>query len=263
MNGHHLSTFRLPSDLPTFWESATDAPLSFRIKQLDVPILNVGKWVEWWHEYVTMLSFYLLGVVFHSVGLVDKEEEDEVLDDEVKLLIVQAWRTDTKGEMLGILFVKVRDGHLEPITGEVLVFLAQLLDDLPLDVLSRCDEQSALTTLTRMLAPHLLWSTCTEIDEGNCYYPSSCHYLVIDMTDLTLWDPIIRRVEMEGVADDAEAEEEREEESEEEEEDSGAEVDDPDYHESEESELGGSESGGSGSPNEQSKEEDEAATQRI
>ncbi|GBG85979.1 hypothetical protein CBR_g40792 [Chara braunii] len=231
--------------------SATNVPLSFRIKELDVSILDAGKWAEWWNAYVA-LSFCLLEVVFHWA-------EDEVPDDEVELLIIQAWRTDTEGELLGILFGKVRDGHLEPITSKVPVFLAQLLDDLPLDILSLCDERSTQAALTRTLVPHLLCSTCTELDGDNCYYPSSGHYLVIDVTDLTLWDPIIRRVEVEGEADREEVEEEREEGSEEEEENSGAESNDPDYHESEEGELGESESNELGGPNERSEEDEGAA----
>ncbi|GBG58920.1 hypothetical protein CBR_g24271 [Chara braunii] len=176
-----------------------------------------------------MLSFCLLEVMFHWAEPADKNEEDEIPDDEVELLIVQAWRMDMEGEFLGLLFGKVKDDHMEPITNEVLVFLAQLLDDLPLDIISRCDERPAVATLTRTLVPHLLWSTCAELDGDNtdkCYYPSSGHYLAIDVTDLTLWDPIIRRVEVEGVVDDAEKE--REEESEEEEEeDSEAKTGDP------------------------------------
>ncbi|GBG69665.1 hypothetical protein CBR_g4495 [Chara braunii] len=163
---------------------------------------------EWWNAYVA-LSFCLLEVVFHWAEQADKDEEDEVPDDDVELLLIQEWRTDTHGELLGILFGKVRDDHLEPITSEILMFLAQLLDDLPLDILSRCDERSTPGVLTHTLVPHLLWSTCTELDDDNCYYPSSGHYLVFDETDLTLWDPITRRVEVEGETNDEEVEEER------------------------------------------------------
>ncbi|GBG78782.1 hypothetical protein CBR_g28006 [Chara braunii] len=261
MNRHRLSTVGLPSDLPTFWQSATDVPLSLRIRQLDVPILDVGKWAGWWNAYVA-LSFRLLEVMFHWVEPTDKDEEDEILDDKVELLIVQAWRMDTEGELLGLLFGKLRDGHLEPITNEVLVFLAQLLDVLLLDIISCCDERPAVATFTRTLVPHLLWSTCTELDGDNCYYPSSGHNLAIDVTDLTLWDPIVRRVEVEGVANDAEEEREEESEEEDEDEDSEAETNDPDYHESEESQLGGSGPDESNSPDEPSKEKDEVAAQR-
>ncbi|GBG89776.1 hypothetical protein CBR_g49628 [Chara braunii] len=194
----------------------------------------------------------------------DKDEEDEVPDDDVELLIVQAWRTDTEGELLGILFGKVRDGHLEPITSEVLVFLAQLVHDLPLEILSCCNERSTPTALPRTLAPQLLWSTCTKLDSDNIYLPSTGDYLVIDVTDITLWDPVIRRVEV-GTGEEEEEREEEEEEREgtnEEEEDSEAGSNDPDNRESEETGSEGSGSEESGGSDEQSEEEDEAVAQR-
>ncbi|GBG74639.1 hypothetical protein CBR_g19046 [Chara braunii] len=260
MNQHCLSTFGLPSDLPTFWQSATDAPLSFRIEQLEVSILEAAKWRKWWNAYVAW-SFCLLRVVFHWAESANKDEEDEVPEDEVELLIVQAWRTDTEGELLGILFGKPRDDHLEPITSEVLIFLSQLLGDLPLDIISRCDQRPTPTALTCTLALHLMWSPCTEINGDNCCYPSSGHYLVIDVIDVTFWDPIIRRGEEREEAS-GEIEEVSEEEEEEDEDNSGPESDDPDYEELEESESGGSESYESASPSEQSKEEDEATVQK-
>ncbi|GBG75579.1 hypothetical protein CBR_g20210 [Chara braunii] len=246
MNRHRLSTSSLPSDIPTFWVSAVDPTLSFRIRQLDVPTLDAAKWALWWHAYVA-LNFFLLKVVFHWAGPADKSEEDEISDDEPKLLIVQAWRTDTEGELLGILFGEVRDSHLDSITYEVLVFLTQLVHDLPLDILSRCDERPGTATLARALAPHLLWSTCTKLVGDHYCYPSEGAYLVINVTDLSFWDPLIRRVNVGETSEEAEEEEKEavEEEIEEddhlqykegeetpEEEESEAESDDPDYHDS-------------------------------
>ncbi|GBG61272.1 hypothetical protein CBR_g19804 [Chara braunii] len=190
-------------------------------------------------------------------GEIHKDEDDEVPNDKGELLIVQAWRMDTEGELLGILFGKVRDEHLEPITSEVSVLLAQLIDDLPLQILSRRDERSAPAALPRTLAPRLMarWSTCTELDGDNIYLPSSGDYLVIDVTDITLWDPIIRRVEV-GAGEEEERENTNEEE------DSDARSDDPDYRESEETGSEGSGSDESGSSGGRSEEEDEAAAQR-
>ncbi|GBG90230.1 hypothetical protein CBR_g50408 [Chara braunii] len=130
----------------TALESAVDAALSFRIREFDVSILDATKWAEWWHAYMA-LSFYLLEVVFHWAKPTDKSKEDEILDDEVELLIIQVWRTDKEGELLGILFREVRDGHLDSITDKSLMFLAQLLDDLPLEILSRSDERPGTGTL--------------------------------------------------------------------------------------------------------------------
>ncbi|GBG81436.1 hypothetical protein CBR_g32113 [Chara braunii] len=193
-------------------------------------------------------------MVFHWAEAAPEAEGGEVPDDEVELLIVQAWRTSTKEELLGILFGKVEEGHLEAITDELLVFLAQLVDDLPLDILSRCDGKLGTDVLACALAPHLLWSTCTELDRDNCFYPSPSLYLDIDVTDLTLWDPFVWR----GNALEADDEEEEEESGEEE---SGTDRDNPDYigSEEEEEESG---SGESSSRPPRSKEEEEAEAQR-
>ncbi|GBG90826.1 hypothetical protein CBR_g51331 [Chara braunii] len=288
MNRHGLSTFSLPFDIPTFWQFAVDPVLSFKIRQLDVPILDAAKWAQWWHAYVA-LNFCLLEVVFHLAELADRSEEDEIPYDEPKLLILQAWRTDTDGELLGILFGEVRNGHLDLITDEVLVFLTQLLDDLPLDILSRCDERPGTATLARTSAPRPLWSTCTELDVDHCYYPPEGGYQVINVTDLSFWDPLIRRVDVGETSEEVGEEEEGavEEEIEEndhlrytegeetpEEEESEAESDDPDYQESEDakSEEASSEreeteeeeagSGESSGLDELSKEEREVVAQR-
>ncbi|GBG75085.1 hypothetical protein CBR_g19598 [Chara braunii] len=194
-----------------------------------------------------------------------------------------------EGELLGILFGEVPDGYLDSITDEVVVFLTQLLDDLPLEILLRCDERPGTATLARTLDPHLLWSTCTELDGDHCYYPFEGAYLVIDVTDLSFWDPLIRRVNVGETSEEAKEEEEEavEEEIEEddhlqykegeetpEEDESEAESDDSDYHESEdtESEEASSEqeeteeeegiSGESSGPDEQSREEREVVAQR-
>ncbi|GBG67884.1 hypothetical protein CBR_g1003 [Chara braunii] len=98
-----------------------------------------------------------------------------------------------------------------------------LADDLPLDILSHSDKQSGTHVLSRTLEPHLVWSTCMEIDEDNCLYPSQPLYLEIDITDLTFWDPIARQ----NVAQDEEIRGADEEE--EEEEPANEERDDPDY----------------------------------
>ncbi|GBG92336.1 hypothetical protein CBR_g55216 [Chara braunii] len=188
-------------------------------------ILDDEKWEEWWGAYVE-LGFCLLEVVFHWAELAPNAEGGEIQDNKVELLIAQPWRMDIEGEWLGILFGKVEEGHVGPITDELLVFLVQLVDDLPLDILSRCDEEPGTDVLTRTLAPHLLWSTCTELDEDNYLYPSQSLYLEIDVTDLTLWDPFVRGGNPQGASDE---EEEEEEEEEAEEEESGTDPDDPDY----------------------------------
>ncbi|GBG73538.1 hypothetical protein CBR_g16881 [Chara braunii] len=207
--------------------------------------------------------------------------EDEIPNDEVELLLIQGWKTDTEEDLLGIIFGEVRDDHLSSITDELLVFLTQVLDDLSLEILSHCDERLGTATLTRTLEPHLLWSTCTEL-EGNGYYlPSRGAYLIVDVTDLSTWDPLIRRVPIGETSEEVEEEEESEGgghlqytegDTTPEEEGSVDESDDPDYQESgdaesEEASSGEAEeegeSGGSGGPNELSREEREAVVQRV
>ncbi|GBG69162.1 hypothetical protein CBR_g3862 [Chara braunii] len=134
--------------------------------------------------------------------------------------------------------------ELRPFTPPQLVIL---VDDLSLDILSRSDEQPGTHVLSRTLEPHLVWSTCTEIDEDNCLYPSQALYLEIDVTDLTFWDPIARR----NAAQDKEiggAEEEEEEE-----EPSSEERDDPDYVPERETGI----ASGSSQPRKKNEEEEE------
>ncbi|GBG78184.1 hypothetical protein CBR_g26217 [Chara braunii] len=153
-------------------------------------------------------------------------------DDEVELLIVQAWRTETEGELLGIVFGKLEEGNLALITSELLVFLAQLVEDLPLHILSRSDSKPGPDVLARTVAPHLLWSTCMELDVDNSLYLSHDLSLEINVADLVLCDPVIRRANALIVNDEAEEGEEEEEEEEE----SRTDLDDSDYLGEEETE---------------------------
>ncbi|GBG67618.1 hypothetical protein CBR_g748 [Chara braunii] len=199
----------------------------------------------------------------------DRSVEDEIPDDEVDLLLIQGWRTNTEGDLFGIVFRGVRNGHLSSITDELLVFLTQVLDDLPLEILLHCDERSGTTTLTRTLEPHLLWSTCTKLEEESYCVPSTGAYLHVDITDLSTWDPLIWRAPAEGMSEEEEDDDEEEVSAEEEDRES-----DPDYQgsedaESEEASSGRAESeeeegkvGESSGPDELSWEEGEAVAQR-
>ncbi|GBG77285.1 hypothetical protein CBR_g23614 [Chara braunii] len=222
MSYGRVSYFGLPSSIPTLWQSARAPTLSYRIKENSVPLLREEKWDVWWEDYIE-LTFCLLEIKFRWSEAAPFGEGPEHPEDSVELLIIQAWRTAEQGDLLGFVYGKVEEGNLTLITDELLVFLTQLVDDLPLDILSRNDEQPGTHVLSRTLEPHLVWSTCTEIDEDNCLYPSQALYLEIDVTNLTFWDPIARR----NAAQDDEIG--RAEEEEEEEEPSSEERDDPDY----------------------------------
>ncbi|GBG85815.1 hypothetical protein CBR_g40625 [Chara braunii] len=173
----------------------------------------------------------LLGVAFHWAEPADRGVADEIPDDEVELLLIQGWRTDTEGDFLGIVFGEVRNGHLSSITNELLVFLTQVLDDLPLEILSHCDERPGTATLTHTLERHLLWSTCTELEGGSYYVPSAGAYLHVDVTDLSTRDPLIRRVPVGETSEEEEEDDEEEASAEEEDRES-----DPDYQGSENAE---------------------------
>ncbi|GBG62143.1 hypothetical protein CBR_g29342 [Chara braunii] len=203
-------------------KSARDPTLSYRVKENSAPLLSEEKWDAWWENYIE-LAFCLLEIEFRWSEAAPFEEGPEQPEDSMEFLIIQAWRTAEQGDLLGFLFGKVEEGNLTLMTDELLVFLTQLADDLPLDILSRSDKQPGTHVLSRTLEPHLVWSTCTEIDEDNCLYPSQALYLEIDVTDLTFWDPIARQ----NIAQDEEIRGANEEE--EEEEPSSEERDDPDY----------------------------------
>ncbi|GBG59330.1 hypothetical protein CBR_g32342 [Chara braunii] len=199
MSHRRVSYFDLPSSIPTLWQSARAPTLSYRVKENSAPLLSEEKWDAWWEDYIE-LAFCLLEIEFRWSEAALFGEGPEHPEDSVELLIIQAWRTAEQGDLLGIM-----------------------VDDLPLDIVSHSDKQPGTHVLSRTLEPHLVWSTCTEIDEDNCLYPSQALYLEIDVTDLTFWDLIARQ----NAAQDEEIEGADEEE--EEEEPSSEQRDDPDY----------------------------------
>ncbi|GBG89787.1 hypothetical protein CBR_g49638 [Chara braunii] len=95
----------------------------------------------------------------------------------VELLIIQAWRTEVEGDLLGFLSISVRPGHRQLIVQELTIPLAQLVDDFPLDIISQCDESPVLHVLSRTLTPYLQWSACLEEQGVNNNPPSQQDYL--------------------------------------------------------------------------------------
>ncbi|GBG68589.1 hypothetical protein CBR_g3134 [Chara braunii] len=82
--------------------------------------------------------------------------------ERLELLCIQAWRTSVEGELLAFLFGTVRPDHRELIAQELTVPIAQLADDLPLDIIAQDDEHPVPHVLSRTLTPYLQWSTCVE-----------------------------------------------------------------------------------------------------
>ncbi|GBG61595.1 hypothetical protein CBR_g22392 [Chara braunii] len=92
----------------------------------------------------------------------DSRKVAAVKEAPVPTSLTQAWRTNVEGELLVFLFGTVRPGHQELITQELTIPVAQLADDLPLDVISQDDEHPVPHVLSRTLTPHLQWSACVE-----------------------------------------------------------------------------------------------------
>ncbi|GBG61174.1 hypothetical protein CBR_g19250 [Chara braunii] len=128
---------------------------------------------ERWCEHFVDLSMCLVGAQLTWT----RDIEHRAWVAYVELLIIQAWRTEVEGDLLGILFGSVRPGHRQQIVQELMIPLAQLADDLPLDIVSQCDESPVSHILSRTLTPYLQWSACLEELAGNNNPPSQQQYL--------------------------------------------------------------------------------------
>ncbi|GBG84660.1 hypothetical protein CBR_g39036 [Chara braunii] len=95
----------------------------------------------------------------------------------LELLILQAWKTDVEGDLLGFLFGSVRPGHRQSIVQELIVPLTQLAGDLPLDIVSQSDDNPAPRIVTRTLVPYLQWTACLEEPGSDSTLPSRQEYL--------------------------------------------------------------------------------------
>ncbi|GBG62001.1 hypothetical protein CBR_g28478 [Chara braunii] len=159
------------------------------------------------------LSVCLVGVSITWTRHDDQRQWAEYLE----LLIVQAWRTEAEGDLLGFLFGSVRPDQRHPITHELTIPLAQLADDLPLEIVSQSDDSPVPHVLTRTLAPYLQWSACLEEPGSSRNPPSQRGYLnPHDIVDLAFFQD---RTVTENEDVEIEAEEESSEEEEVEEED--------------------------------------------
>ncbi|GBG90946.1 hypothetical protein CBR_g51550 [Chara braunii] len=133
-----------------------------------------------------------------------EDNEHREVSENVDPLIIQAWRTYTEGNLLGFVFGAVEPGHRRPIVNELLILLTELLDDLPLDIISHCDLNPVPHILSRSLVPYLQWSACLEGNLDNDDYPSHNDYLNPQTIAHELFNP--------GEAKEGEEEEEEEEE---------------------------------------------------
>ncbi|GBG59288.1 hypothetical protein CBR_g32301 [Chara braunii] len=90
---------------------------------------------------------------------------------------IKGFAAIVEGDLLGFLFGSVRPGHRQLIVQELVVPLAQLVDDLSLDIVSQGDESLAPHVLTRTLAPYLQWTACLEEPGSESALPSRQEYL--------------------------------------------------------------------------------------
>ncbi|GBG69256.1 hypothetical protein CBR_g3954 [Chara braunii] len=94
-----------------------------------------------------------------------------------ELLIIQAWRTNVEGDLLGFLFGSVRTGRRQLIAQELIAPIVQLADDLSPDIYSQSDDNPAPHVLERSLDPYLQWTACLEEPRDEDTLPSRQEYL--------------------------------------------------------------------------------------
>ncbi|GBG92282.1 hypothetical protein CBR_g55051 [Chara braunii] len=215
MNRSQLSTFALPSHFPTFWqtESSLHPRFSFSLEPLAVPLLDPRQWRLWCEHFVD-LSVCLVGVRLTWT----RDEEHRAWIEYLELLIIQAWRTDVEGNLLGFLFRSVRPDHRQLIVQELSVPLAQLVDDLLLEIVSQSNESPVPHVLTRTLKPYLEWSVCLEEPGSGRNPPSQRGYLdpheIIDLAffqDRTVSEDEELAIEEEEEEEEAVEEDDKEE----------------------------------------------------
>ncbi|GBG76810.1 hypothetical protein CBR_g23025 [Chara braunii] len=165
-----------------------------------------------------------------------RDIEHRALTEYVELLIIQAWRTEVEGNLLGFLSGSVRPDHRQLIVQELTIPLAQLVDDLPLDIILQCDESLVPHILSRTLTPYLRWLACLEEQGGDNNPPSQREYLdPRRIIDLAFFQPRTAS-EDEGLTLEEEEEEDVEEGDEEEEEETSEEGSYREHNEGEQSE---------------------------
>ncbi|GBG61582.1 hypothetical protein CBR_g22379 [Chara braunii] len=94
-----------------------------------------------------------------------------------ELLIIQAWRTNVEGDLLGFLFGSVQPGRRQLIAQELIAPIVQLADDLSPDIYSQSDDNPAPHVLERSLDPYLQWTACLEEPRDEDTLPSRQEYL--------------------------------------------------------------------------------------
>ncbi|GBG91911.1 hypothetical protein CBR_g54006 [Chara braunii] len=97
--------------------------------------------------------------------------------ENLELLIIQAWKTNVEGDLLGFLFGSVRSGRCQLIVQELIAPIVQLADDPSPDIVSQSDDSPAPHVLARSLDPYLQWTACLEEPRDEDTLPSRQEYL--------------------------------------------------------------------------------------
>ncbi|GBG93345.1 hypothetical protein CBR_g65706, partial [Chara braunii] len=235
----------------------TDHEPLLALKKLTNHTGMIGRWAVRLQEY----DFDIIHLEDRKARVMWTWHEDHRQWAEyLKLLIIQAWRTEVEGDLLRFLFGLVRPDHRQPIVHELTVPLAQLAGDLPLEIVSQSDDSPVPHVLTRTLAPYLQWPACLEEPVTRRNPPSQRDKLnPHEIVDLAFFqdrtaseneDVEIEAEEEEEVEEEADGEESPEEGSysehsegeqseEEEEEEQDDEEEEEDHEEEEESEYEG------------------------
>ncbi|GBG81117.1 hypothetical protein CBR_g31793 [Chara braunii] len=207
--------------------------LSFCINPLAVPLLDPSQWDAWRGDFIE-----------HSLCLTEvrvtwtRDENNYLRSERLELLLIQAWRTEVEGDLLGFLFGAVRPGCRRLLTQELTIMIAQLADDLDVSITSQDDARLVPHITSRTLLPYLQWSACVEGFPSRIP-PSRLDYL--DPRDIL--DPAFYRPPYENELDEIVREELAEESSEEEEDQNEGEGEPAEQGESEEDEENEGEEG--------------------
>ncbi|GBG73140.1 hypothetical protein CBR_g12857 [Chara braunii] len=94
-----------------------------------------------------------------------------------QLLIIQPWRTNVEGDLLGLLFGSVRPGRRHLIAQELIAPIVQLADDLSPDIYFQSDDSPTPYIFERSLDPYLQWTACLEEPRDEDTLPSWQEYL--------------------------------------------------------------------------------------
>ncbi|GBG77513.1 hypothetical protein CBR_g23957 [Chara braunii] len=108
---------------------------------------------------------------------VDTDQQASCVDRKSELLIIQAWRTNAEGDLLGFLFGSVQPGRHQLIAQELIAPIVQLADDLSPDIYLQSDDSPAPYIFERSLDPYLQWTACLEEPRDEDTLPSRQEYL--------------------------------------------------------------------------------------